>query len=414
MAYSFSQLQNYKQCPLKYRFEKIDNIKPDIPSESLHLILGSCVHSTLEELYKKVSDLVVPEKSESLSIFKELWEKEIERATKVYGRNPFDKDILEVFYNRWTEYINYYYDNYSPFDQAITMKTEMNVAFEMEEWLSFRGKIDRLDINNKTIIINDYKTSKSLPKDWNNTIEDQITLYSIGIKKDYGKQIDKIIGRVIYLHLQREHEREITDERLEEIKNKYLDIMEEVEQKKVLYKWGNEEAFPPTPGYACDNCLFKQLCPIYKHQYMTDEMVSVGSMGEMTIKHLIEEFATTSAMYKQLETEKDMLSSTLVEYAKEKGCKKLYGESKKLALTQKTTYSIIKETLDILQEKLSEKNVLEEVMAVDYNKLWKKFQTNELDYLEFKDLVSKKETLYISRTSDLKEDEMDLEVCGIE
>jgi RecB family exonuclease len=45
------------------------------------------------------------------------------------------------------------------------MKTEMNIAFEMQEGLSFRGKIDRLDINDKTIIINDYKTSKSLPKD---------------------------------------------------------------------------------------------------------------------------------------------------------------------------------------------------------------------------------------------------------
>ena len=414
MAYSFSQLQTYKQCPLKYRFEKIDNIKPDIPSESLHLILGSCVHSTLEELYKKVSDLVTPEKSESLSLFKELWDKEIDRATKLFWRNPFDKPTLDIFYNRGTEYINYYYDTYSPFDQAITMKTEMNIAFEMQEWLSFRGKIDRLDINDKTIIINDYKTSKSLPKDGNNTIEDQITLYSIGVKNDYGKQIDKMIGKVIYLHLQREHEREITDEKIAEIKGKYLAIMEEVEQKKALYKWGNEDAFPPTPGYACDNCLLKQLCPIYKHQYMTDEKVSVGTMWEMTIKHLIEEFTTTNEMYKQLESEKDMLGSTLVEYAKEKWCKKLYGETKKLAITQKTTYSILKETIEILWKKLTEKGILDDVMAIDYNKLWEKFKTNKLDYTEFKELVSKKDTLYISRTSDLKENEMDIDVCWLD
>jgi len=51
---------------------------------------------------------------------------------------------------------------------------------------------------------------------------------------------------------------------------------------------------------------------------MADDKVSVGTMGEMTIRHLIEEFATTNEMYKQLETEKDMLGSTLVEYAKEK------------------------------------------------------------------------------------------------
>jgi hypothetical protein len=118
--------------------------------------------------------------------------------------------------------------------------------------------------------------------------------------------------------------------------------------------------------------------------------------------------------YKQTEGEKDMLSSILVDYAKEKWCKKLYGETKKLAITQKTTFSIIKETIDQLEEKLSEKDVLDEVITIDYNKLWEKLKTNKLDYEEFKWLVSKKDTLYISRTSNLKEDEMDLDVCGME
>lgn len=386
-----------------------------MPNESLHLILGSCVHSTLEELYKKVSDMIIPEKEESLSLFKELWDKEIERATEIFWYNPFsDKSMLDAFYNRGIEYVNYYYHTYHPFNQAITMKTEMNIAFEMEEGLKFRGKIDRLDINDKTIIINDYKTSKSLPKDWNNTIEDQITLYSIWIKKDYGKQINKMIGRVIYLHLQREHEREITDEKIEEIKTKYLAIMEEVEQKKALYKWGDENAFPPTPGYACDSCLLKQLCPIYKHQYMSDESISVWTMGETTIRHLIEQYALVNEKFKQMEDEKTMLSSILVDYAKEKWCKKLYGETKKLAITQKTTFSIIKETINQLEEKLSEKDILDEVITIDHNKLWEKLKTNKLDYEEFKGLVSKKDTLYISRTSNLKEDEMDLDVCGME
>jgi hypothetical protein len=41
--------------------------------------------------------------------------------------------MLDAFNNRGIEYINYYYDTYSPFNQAITMKTEMNIAFEMDE-----------------------------------------------------------------------------------------------------------------------------------------------------------------------------------------------------------------------------------------------------------------------------------------
>ena len=102
---------------------------------------------------------------------------------------------------------------------------------------------------------------------------------------------------------------------------------------------------------------------------MTDEKVSVGTMGEMTIKHLIEEYAITNEKFKQAESEKDMLGSILVDYAKERGCKKLYGESKKLAITQKTTYSIIKESMDILRDKLSEKNILDDVISIDYHKV---------------------------------------------
>jgi hypothetical protein len=51
---------------------------------------------------------------------------------------------------------------------------------------------------------------------------------------------------------------------------------------------------------------------------MTDEKVSVGTMGEMTIKHLIEEYAITNEKFKQAESEKDMLGSILVDYAKER------------------------------------------------------------------------------------------------
>jgi hypothetical protein len=41
-------------------------------------------------------------------------------------------------------------------------------------------------------------------------------------------------------------------------------------------------------------------------------------MGETTIRHLIEQYALVNEKYKQTEGEKDMLSSILVDYAKEK------------------------------------------------------------------------------------------------
>ena len=70
--------------------------------------------------------------------------------------------------------------------------------------------------------------------------------------------------------------------------------------------------------------------------------------------------------------------------------------------------------MEILRDKLSEKNVLDDVISIDYHKVWEKIKSNILNYEEFKSLISKKDTLYISRTSDLKEDEMDVDVCSLE
>ena len=52
--YSHSQIQMYLSCPLKFCYEKIEKIRPDIPNESLTLVLGTATHKALEELYKKV------------------------------------------------------------------------------------------------------------------------------------------------------------------------------------------------------------------------------------------------------------------------------------------------------------------------------------------------------------------------
>ncbi|MDR2541068.1 MAG: PD-(D/E)XK nuclease family protein [Candidatus Peribacteria bacterium] len=415
MAYSYSQLQTYKQCPLKYRLEKVDKIHLDLPNESLHLVLGTCVHAVLEELYQQVSDLKVPEKSALVSLFATLRERELTRITQVYeGTNPFDQELIQTFYHRGTSYIERYFDKFSPFDQAVSMKTEMSISFEMEEGIQFRGKIDRLDIRDDTMIITDYKTNKSLPTDGENTIQEQIMLYSMGVEKIYGKQISQLFGRVVYLHLQKVFEREITTDKLLPIKEKYLALMQEIEKKKTDYTTGDENAFPPCPNIFCEHCSFVQLCPLFKHKYMADEMVNIEDLGEVSIKKLIEKYAIVQEKFKRYEGEKELLKEELISYAQAKGLKKLYGDTKKLSLQEMVSYTPLADQKQQLEQKLADLNLLDEVKDIDRYKLGKKFKDQSLDYTEFKDLVGKKETLFVSRVSDLKEDEMGLEVSGAE
>lgn len=407
MAYSFSQIQTYLSCPLKYRYEKIDKIKPETQTESLHLILWSTVHETLEYLYKQIENTTIPDESELHNYFQKLRNTELERVNTIHGENYFDDEILTQFFNRGEKYINRYYTNYHPFDQAISMKTEENINFTLEERLKFRGKVDRLDIKNDTMTIVDYKTSKSLPKDGNNSIEEQITLYGIAIENDYGKQIKTIIGKVIYLHLEREYQREITKEKIDTTKIKYYTLMKEIEDKKIKYQSGNQEIFEAKSGYHCQNCSFMQICPLYKHQYLDDAPIQDKDfknehLASTTIRKLIEQYATIHEKHKQLESEKKLIAQILTEYATAHNCKNLYSDSHKINITSKESYSLNKSTLIELEQKLEKLWLLEEVQNIDYHKLGKKFKTQELEYDNYTDFVEKKITSYISRVGKKK------------
>ena len=52
-VYSYSKLNTFKQCPLKFKFRYIDKIIPKI-ERTIEAHLGSVVHETLEWIYKQV------------------------------------------------------------------------------------------------------------------------------------------------------------------------------------------------------------------------------------------------------------------------------------------------------------------------------------------------------------------------
>ena len=51
-TYSYSKLQTYEQCALRYKFKYIDKIPVEI-EETIEGFLGKCVHSALDFLYKE-------------------------------------------------------------------------------------------------------------------------------------------------------------------------------------------------------------------------------------------------------------------------------------------------------------------------------------------------------------------------
>ncbi len=211
-----------------------------------------------------------------------------------------------------------------------------------------------------------------------------------------------------------EHQREITEQKIQETKQKYLDIVKEIEKKKILYDAWDEDAFSPKPGFVCDTCIFKQLCPIYKHSYAQDESVHVVWMWQTTIKNLIEEYAKVNEKLKNIDSQKKLISSILTEYASEHWYRKLYWDTKKISILEKDTYNVAEGKVGELSIQLEKLWILQDVLEISYHKLTKQFKDLKINYQDFIWLVTKNHTIYINRTSDLteKELEQDLDVFG--
>jgi ATP-dependent helicase/DNAse subunit B len=54
--YSFSQVNTFTQCPLKYRYKYVERIPVGEFVETADTILGKIVHSSLEKLYKDINN----------------------------------------------------------------------------------------------------------------------------------------------------------------------------------------------------------------------------------------------------------------------------------------------------------------------------------------------------------------------
>ncbi len=387
MQFSHSQINLYQTCPRKYAHQYIDRMK--VSSDSLHLVLWSAVHAWLERLYEQVRDHKIPSLDDVLTAYQQDWDTQVDETQQRQGPEYFTLEDRETFYQRGINYITWYVEAHHPFDQQIPMDTEHRINIDLDDDIRFRWAIDRLDIDEDTITITDYKTNRSLPKDDNDSIKQQITLYALGVLNDYGSKIKHLVGNVIYLHMKKTVTWKITSEEMENAKTYYKDLAREILQKKKLRDKGAKESFPPQQNFQCNGCPFRMICPLWSHGYKSDEAITLDSLWNTTIKALIDQHSKISKQHKALEAEKKEYSKLLGQYGADNDFKKLYGHDFQLRIGESTRYSINKDTEETLLKKLKEHNLLDDLLSIDVFKLAKLFKDGTLDEAERSSLIHK-------------------------
>lgn len=367
VVYSFSQLGLYQQCPKKYQFRYLDGLEKSFETTP-DLLLGTSVHSSLERFYQQLNIYKKPQKSDLIEYFdiqrskslQENWEKIVMKWDQT----------LDDYQRRGQHYLSDYYDLHTPFEDIKIVGTELLLHFTLEDWPNapkFRGIVDRLDKDWENFIINDYKTNKNLPPEQKDEYREQLTLYAQGIRQKYGKYFKNIKARLHYLHFWLVDEREITDENLDPILQKYKNLISEIETARFDHNMGVENAFPTNQNPYCKYCEYQMLCPLWKHLHYGAETINAGELGEQTIASLVDQYAQLSSQISQDTKQKDFLKELLVAYASEHDFEQLFWSEAKLGVSKSQTFSV-KDKL-ALQKLLSDLGILDEYSDIPYYKL---------------------------------------------
>jgi putative RecB family exonuclease len=241
-----SSMGTFRQCPQKFKFNKIDGI-PDRPSEAT--LLGNFVHEILEEFYAQPIDerSIASAKVLAAEVWaKSEWEKRIEGFVKPEQHRRFRWSAWWCLENLWK------IENPKSIE-PIGIEREVNGLLGSA---TVKGFIDRYErIDDGSICISDYKTGKTPSKSWVADKFVQLRIYAALMSQDVPD-----VGQLKLLYLKDgvSFSYAINEDNNQEIIN-YVD-----ETYAGVQSACQSGDFPYVRSRLCDFCAYKSICPGWK------------------------------------------------------------------------------------------------------------------------------------------------------
>lgn len=347
---SYSALDAFKQCPLKYKFQVIDKIKTLKTKEA---VFGDKLHKALQFFHSK--QLPSPTLDELLNYLKEIWpaRQASQFAGVAGGALPFNEDEDLIYFSEAIKILKHYYEHYLKIKDNFTVlgtETRFEVLLEnpknKNEKCLLAGIIDRIDKTKDGIEIVDYKTTKKLPsqEDVNNSM--QMSLYCLGVIDrwpQFAQQgTEKIKLTLYYLKHQEALATFRTKQQLDKVREKVWAQLAEIAKSE----------FQPVPSPLCDWCGFKKLCPMWKHLYK--EQITID---DEQAKKIVNEYFQIKEQNSENNKKLGELQKIIEAYLNKEKIERVFGDSGYITrLTQtRCTYDwkkLSKEELEkIKQEK---------------------------------------------------------------
>ena len=136
---SYSALDTFKQCPLKYKFQVVDKIKAPKTKEA---VFGNKLHKALQYFHSQSP--LSPTLDELLNYLKDAWDSSV---------FPGDEDM--IYFSEAIKILKHYYEDFTKIkDKFIVIGTETRFEVLLEnpknqnEKCLLAGIVDRIDKTN--------------------------------------------------------------------------------------------------------------------------------------------------------------------------------------------------------------------------------------------------------------------------
>jgi putative RecB family exonuclease len=350
MRISYSSLENFKQCPLKYKFSQIDKIKEPKSKEA---VFGTYIHKVLRWFYQK--DPHFPALDALLDYYKEHWPKKSE------GFEWQDPEEENSYFKEGMRILEEYYKANIPHQTSILdLETRFEVTIDENPDKDngkhiLTGVIDRIDkLSDGTIEIIDYKTGKRIASQRNVDSNDQLSLYAIGLKSRWPRtKIENLTLSLYFLKFNEKIKTQRTEEDLEKSKEKVIQLIHKIQKS----------SFEPRPSTLCGWCGYRNICPIWKHLY---ENEAENNINGVNIKEKIDEYFKLKEEREKIEEKLINLKNLIDIYCQQKGLKRVFGENGYFC---RTTHNKVSYNIKKLKEVLEPLEKWERILAIDPKKL---------------------------------------------
>jgi len=319
MHTSYSALDTYKTCPLKYKYQEIEKRKTP---KRVEQVFGTVVHSALKYMFLR--DPLYPAPDEVIDFYTRKWK---ESAEKIEWKDIERKEAQEkMYFEEGIRILENFYKKNSPWNfNAVELESRFQINLKDEEsgtTHTLAGIIDRIDKDAAGDVyeIIDYKTGKKMPSQ--EMLEDdlQLGLYSLALKDRWPTIASERIQTSLYFLKHNEKISAVhSDKKLERAKERILTIIKEIEKRTA------NGLFEPTPGPLCSWCGFRPICPMWSHEYKNKEERQAPDEAE--VGQAIAEFFEIKQTEETNKKRLGVLRNVILSYMENTGVARVFGGS---------------------------------------------------------------------------------------